>query len=203
MEERNILKNKGLKILAFITLPIFLMTIIADLIIIYYAIENPEIKENKDFYSTDMFIDSYLSEMYRKASSLKSEIEEGYYIDEYGYRIKTDEIEEDVDSRTPIYIQDGEYKIYYQSNHTEKKFVYLLVNYETKTAYTNVQQTSKSNTLEKLKQVIISNNKYWSISNNQIKTNIDRLSEANIVRNQAMQRVSDFSRNSIQRSMKL
>lgn len=193
MEERNILKNKGLKILAFITLPIFLMTIIADLIIIYYAIENPEIKENKDFYSTDMFIDSYLSEMYRKASSLKSEIEEGYYIDEYGYRIKTDEIEEDVDSRTPIYIQDGEYKIYYQSNHTEKKFVYLLVNYETKTAYTNVQQTSKSNTLEKLKQVIISNNKYWSISNNQIKTNIDRLSEANIVRNQAMQRVSDFS----------
>ena len=191
MEERNILKNKGLKILAFITLPIFLMTIIADLIIIYYAIENPEIKENKDFYSTDMFIDSYLSEMYRKASSLKSEIEEGYYIDEYG--IKTDEIEEDVDSRTPIYIQDGEYKIYYQSNHTEKKFVYLLVNYETKTAYTNVQQTSKSNTLEKLKQVIISNNKYWSISNNQIKTNIDRLSEANIVRNQAMQRVSDFS----------
>ena len=81
MEERSILKNKWLKVLAFVTLPIFLMTLIVDLIIIYYAVAHPEIKENKDFYSTDMFIDSYLSEVYRKASSLQDEIEEGYYID--------------------------------------------------------------------------------------------------------------------------
>ena len=46
-----------------------------------------------------------------------------------------------------------------------------------KIAYTNIQQTSKTNTMEKLKQEIISNNKYWAISNNKIQTNIDRLSE--------------------------
>lgn len=193
MEERSIFKNRGLKILAFVTLPIFLMTLIADLIIIYYAVVHPEIKENKDFYNTDMFIDSYLAEMYRKAYSLEEEIEEGYYIDEYGYSIDNNEYKESVNSRKPIYIQDGEYKIYYQSNHTEKKFVYLLVNDETKIAYTNLQQTAKTNTIERLKQVIISNNRYWSISNTQINTNIDRLSESNIVRNQAMQKVSEFS----------
>lgn len=191
MEERSMLKNQVLKTIAFLTLPIFAMIIIVDCIIIYYSVACPEIKENKDFYDTDMFIDSYMGEVERKGVSLKDEVEEGYFIDEYGYEI--DPVE-DTD-RMPIYVQDGEYKIYYQTNHTKKKFIYLLVNEEAKIAYTNIQQTSKTNTIEKLKQEIISNNKYWSISNNQIQTNIERLSEENIVRNEDLQKISEFSMN--------
>lgn len=191
MEERSILKNQVLKTIAFLTLPIFAMIIIVDCIIIYYSVACPEIKENKDFYDTDMFIDSYMGEVERKGSCLKDEVEEGYFIDEYGYWI--DPVEDS--NRMPIYVQDGEYKIYYQTNHTKKKFIYLLVNEETKIAYTNIQQTSKTNTIEKLKQEIISNNKYWSISNNQIQTNIERLSEENIVRNEDLQKISEFSMN--------
>ena len=191
MEERSIFKNQVLKTIAFFTLPIFAMIIIVDCIIIYYSVACPEIKENKDFYDTDMFIDSYMGEVERKGVSLKDEVEEGYFIDEYGYEI--DPVE-DTD-RMPIYVQDGEYKIYYQTNHTKKKFIYLLVNEEAKIAYTNIQQTSKTNTIEKLKQEIISNNKYWSISNNQIQTNIERLSEENIVRNEDLQKISEFSMN--------
>lgn len=191
MEERSIFKNQVLKTIAFLTLPIFAMIIIVDCIIIYYSVACPEIKENKDFYDTDMFIDSYMGEVERKGVSLKDEVEEGYFIDEYGYEI--DPVE-DTD-RMPIYVQDGEYKIYYQTNHTKKKFIYLLVNEEAKIAYTNIQQTSKTNTIEKLKQEIISNNKYWSISNNQIQTNIERLSEENIVRNEDLQKISKFSMN--------
>ena len=191
MEERSIFKNQVLKTIAFLTLPIFAMIIIVDCIIIYYSVACPEIKENKDFYDTDMFIDSYMGEVERKGVSLKDEVEEGYFIDEYGYEI--DPVE-DID-RMPIYVQDGEYKIYYQTNHTKKKFIYLLVNEESKIAYTNIQQTSKTNTIEKLKQVIIANNKYWSISNNQIQTNVERLSEENIVRNEDLQKISEFSMN--------
>lgn len=191
MEERSMLKNQVLKTIAFLTLPIFAMIIIVYCIIIYYAVACPEIKENKDFYDTDMFIDSYMGEVERKGLSLKDEVEGGYFIDEYGYWI--DPLEDS--DRTPIYVQDGEYKIYYQTNHTKKKFIYLLVNEETKIAYTNIQQTSKTNTIEKLKQVIISNNKYWSISNNQIQTNVERLSEENIVRNEDLQKISEFSMN--------
>lgn len=191
MEERSIFKNQVLKTIAFLTLPIFAMIIIVDCIIIYYSVACPEIKENKDFYDTDMFIDSYMGEVERKGVSLKDEVEEGYFIDEYGYEI--DPVE-DTD-RMPIYVQDGEYKIYYQTNHTKKKFIYLLVNEEAKIAYTNIQQTSKTNAIEKLKQEIISNNKYWSISNNQIQTNIERLSEENIVRNEDLQKISEFSMN--------
>lgn len=191
MEERSIFKNQVLKTIAFLTLPIFAMIIIVDCIIIYYSVACPEIKENKDFYDTDMFIDSYMGEVERKGVSLKDEVEEGYFIDEYGYEI--DPVE-DTD-RMPIYVQDGEYKIYYQTNHTKKKFIYLLVNEEAKIAYTNIQQTSKTNTIEKLKQEIISNNKYWSISNNQIQTNIERLSEENIVRNEDLQKISEFPMN--------
>lgn len=191
MEERSIFKNQVLKTIAFLTLPIFAMIIIVDCIIIYYSVACPEIKENKDFYDTDMFIDSYMGEVERKGVSLKDEVEEGYFIDEYGYEI--DPVE-DTD-RMPIYVQDGEYKIYYQTNHTKKKFIYLLVNEEAKIAYTNIQQTSKTNTIEKLKQEIISNNKYWSISNNQIQTNIERLSEEKIVRNEDLQKISEFSMN--------
>ena len=191
MEEKSILKNQVLKTIAFLTLPIFAMIIIVDCVIIYYSVAHPEIKENRDFYDTDMFVESYMGEVERKGASLKDEIEEGYFIDEYGYWI--DPAEEP--DRTPIYVQDGEYRIYYQTNHTKRKFVYLLINEETKIAYTNVQQTSKTNTLEKLKQKIIENNKYWSISNNQIQTNIERLSEENIVRNQELQTISEFSAN--------
>lgn len=191
MEERSMLKNQVLKTIAFLTLPIFAMIIIVDCIIIYYAVACPEIKEKKDFYDTDMFINSYMGEVERKGLSLKDEVEGGYFIDEYGYWI--DPLEDS--DRTPIYVQDGEYKIYYQTNHTKKKFIYLLVNEETKIAYTNIQQTSKTNTIEKLKQVIISNNKYWSISNNQIQTNVERLSEENIVRNEDLQKISEFSMN--------
>ena len=191
MEERSIFKNQVLKTIAFLTLPIFAMIIIVDCIIIYYSVACPAIKENKDFYDTDMFIDSYMGEVERKGVSLKDEVEEGYFIDEYGYEI--DPVE-DTD-RMPIYVQDGEYKIYYQTNHTKKKFIYLLVNEEAKITYTNIQQTSKTNTIEKLKQEIISNNKYWSISNNQIQTNIERLSEENIVRNEDLQKISEFSMN--------
>lgn len=191
MEERSIFKNQVLKTIAFLTLPIFAMIIIVDCIIIYYSVACPEIKENKDFYDTDMFIDSYMGEVERKGVSLKDEVEEGYFIDEYGYEI--DPVENT--DRMPIYVQDGEYKIYYQTNHTKKKFIYLLVNEEAKIAYTNIQQTSKTNTIEKLKQEIISNNKYWSISNNQIQTNIERLSEENIVRNEDLQKISEFSMN--------
>lgn len=191
MEERSIFKNQVLKTIAFLTLPIFAMIIIVDCIIIYYSVACPEIKENKDFYDTDMFIDSYMGEVERKGVSLKDEVEEGYFIDEYGYEI--DPVE-DTD-RMPIYVQDGEYRIYYQTNHTKKKFIYLLVNEEAKIAYTNIQQTAKTNTIEKLKQEIISNNKYWSISNNQIQTNIERLSEENIVRNEDLQKISEFSMN--------
>ena len=191
MEERSILKNQILKTITFFTLPIFAMIIIVNCIIIYYAVKCPEIKENKDFYDTDIFIDSYMGEVERKSSSLKDEVEEGYFIDEYGYWIDP---AKDSD-RIPIYVQDGEYRIYYQTNHSKKKFIYLLVNEETKIAYTNIQQTSKTNTIEKLKQEIISNKKYWSISNNAIQTNIERLSEENIVRNEDLQRISEFSKN--------
>lgn len=191
MEERSMLKNQVLKSIAFLTLPIFAMIIIVDCIIIYYAVACPEIKENKDFYDTDMFIDSYMGEVERKGLSLKDEVEGGYFIDEYGYWI--DPLEDS--DRMPIYVQDGECKIYYQTNHTKKKFIYLLVNEESKIAYTNIQQTSKTNTIEKLKQVIIANNKYWSISNNQIQTNVERLSEENIVRNEDLQKISEFSMN--------
>lgn len=190
MEERSILKNQVLKTIAFLTLPIFAMIILVDCIIIYYSVARPEIKENKDFYDTDMFIDSYMGEVERRGASLKDEVDEGYFIDEYGSSI--DPLE---DTRTPIYVQDGEYRIYYQNNHAKKKFIYLLINEETKIAYTNIQQTSKTNTMEKLKQEIISNNKYWAISNNKIQTNIDRLSEENIVRNEDLQEISEFSTN--------
>ena len=189
--DKQILKNQGLKLAAFITLPIFIMMIIMDCIIIYYSVAHPEIKEDKDFYDTDMFIDSYMISVKSKGMSLKDEIDNGYFIDEYGSTFRPN----DGSGMEPIYIQDGEYRVYYQTNHTKKKFIYLLINENTKIAYTNIQQTSKTDSLEKLKQEITSNKKYWSISNNVIETNIERLSGENIVRNKELQDLSEFSTN--------
>ena len=192
MEERNVLTNSLVKIIAFITLPIFLLIILLDIIVIYYSVAYPEMKENKEFYDTDMFIEAYMDEVARVGATVESEVEEGAFIDEYGSWLDTPE---ELASKDMISVQDGDYKIYYQNNYKKKKFIYLVVNDETKIAYTNVQQTAQSDSLEEIKRNIISNNKYWSISSNNIQTNIERLSSENIIFNQRLQHIQDFSEN--------
>ena len=189
--EKELLTNPLLKIISFLTLPIFLMVIVIDIIVIAYSIENPEVRESTDFYDTDMFISSYMSEVTRISVNVGDEIENGFVYDEYGYII--DEDGENINDSTPIYVQDGEYRIYYQSNYIKKKFIYLVVDTKNKVAYTNIQQTEQTNSINELKQNLISENKYWSITNNNIQTNIERLSKENIVYNQELQAIQNFS----------
>ena len=189
--EKELLTNPLLKIISFLTLPIFLMVIVIDIIVIAYSIENPEVRESTDFYDTDMFISSYMSEVTRISMNVHDEIENGFVYDEYGYIIE--ENGENINDSTPIYVQDGEYRIYYQSNYIKKKFIYLVVDSENKIAYTNIQQTEQTNSINELKQNLISENKYWSITNNNIQTNIERLSKENIVYNQELQAIQNFS----------
>ena len=189
--EKELLTNPLLKIISFLTLPIFLMVIVIDIIVIAYSIENPEVRESTDFYDTDMFISSYMSEVTRISMNVHDEIENGFVYDEYGYII--DEDGENINDSTPIYVKDGEYRIYYQSNYIKKKFIYLVVDTKNKVAYTNIQQTEQTNSINELKQNLISENKYWSITNNNIQTNIERLSKENIVYNQELQAIQNFS----------
>ena len=110
--EKDLLTNPLLKIISFLTLPIFLMVIVIDIIVIAYSIDNPEVRETTDFYDTDMFISSYMSEVTRISMNVHDEIENGFVYDEYGYIIEEDG--ENINDSTPIYVQDGEYRIYYK-----------------------------------------------------------------------------------------
>ena len=191
--EKELLTNPLLKIISFLTLPIFLMLIAIDVIVIAYSIDNPEVRESTNFYDTDMFISSYMDEVTRICTNVNDEIENNFVYDEYGYIIEEDG--ENINNSTPVYVQDGEYRIYYQSNHIKKKFIYLVVDSEKKIAYTNIQQTEQTNSINELKQDLISENKYWSIADNNIQTNIERLSKENIVYNQDLQELQTFSEN--------
>ena len=191
--EKELLTNPLLKIISFLTLPIFLMVIVIDIIVIAYSIDNPEVRESTDFYDTDMFISSYMSEVTRISMNVHDEIENGFVYDEYGYIIE--ENGENINDSIPIYVQDGEYRIYYQSNYIKKKFIYLVVDTKNKIAYTNIQQTEQTNSINELKQNLISENRYWSITDNNIQTNIERLSKENIVHNQELQSIQNFSKN--------
>ena len=191
--EKELLTNPLLKIISFLTLPIFLMIIVIDVIVIAYSIDNPEVRESTNFYDTDMFISSYMDEVTRISTNVNDEIENNFVYDEYGYIIEEDG--ENINNSTPVYVQDGEYRIYYQSNHIKKKFIYLVVDSEKKIAYTNIQQTEQTNSINELKQDLISENKYWSIADNNIQTNIERLSKENIVYNQDLQELQTFSEN--------
>lgn len=191
--EKEVLTNPLLKIISFLTLPIFLMIIVVDILVITYSIDNPEVRESTNFYDTDMFINSYMNEVTRISSNVNDEIKNNFVYDEYGYIIEEDG--GNINNSTPIYVQDGTYRIYYQSNYIKKKFIYLVVDNTNKIAYTNIQQTEQTNSINELKQNLISENKYWSISNNSIETNIERLSKDNIVYNQDLQELQKFSKN--------
>lgn len=170
-ENSNVRSLFLLKLFALILLPICIILTIIYGIVIGYAIEYPEVKTNVDFYKSEMFSDAYKTQMYTRCRRIVRAMDKKYSTNEYV----------DIEEISSSSIQEGEYTIYYEQNYRSQKFKFMIVNPNLKQVYTNVEQTMKTDTIEEIKEYIISDICYWSYFNGEVQTNIENLSKDSLM----------------------
>ena len=145
-------ENLILKIINLILLPIFIAIIIIYAFEIAYVLEYPEAQTIKEYSETQQFSDRYISQIrtiiYNELNNTESSL-----------------------------IQENDNNIYFNSinNRFNNGYFYLIIKDDGKTAYTNVSRTTKTDSLDKIKQLLLSADYYWSFENNNINTNIENL----------------------------
>ena len=146
-----------LKVINLILLPIFIAIIIIYAFEIAYVLEYPEVQTIKEYTQTQQFSDRYMS---RIRTIIYNEInkDENNLILENGNSIYFDEI----------------------NNRFSDGYFYLIILEDGKTAYTNINRTTKTDSTEKIKQYLLSADYYWALESNNINTNIENLKIENI-----------------------
>ena len=143
-------ESKVLKLISYIVIPILVAVIVLSILYGFDKnnYDNNQI-ENVSYFNTDAFLNNYMTILSKETENLI------YRNAQYKY------------------IQDSEYTIYYKntygeidySNYTElfKDFYYVII-YKQK-VYTNVELTTKTNTLEELKEYVGRRNDTTKIAN--------------------------------------
>ena len=152
--------SKILKIVSYIAIPILILTVALS---VYYVVIKNYLKE--DYFSSDSFIDNYMSDLIYQTNIL----------------IHNDNYEK---------IQDGEIEISYTNSRTNKlkiKDYYFLIIYKNK-ALTNVELTSETDTIEKIRNYISENDgaKVTTIIDGKLD------SESKIIANKGIKYLSKF-----------
>ena len=155
------------KNISYVILPICIILLIISGMKISYNMEYPDDKNETDFFNTNQFANIYESSIcsnLMRMEQVKNQINttnERYY---YENRIIT----------TNENGYEG-LRIYYNKN-SNNNFKYLIIDKESKVAYTNVNLTMESDTIEEIKNIIQNNTYYWNVENKEINTNIEKLS---------------------------
>lgn len=159
----------AIRIVCYILIPIFVISIVHASISLLYFAEQGGIVETKDFFETERFADLYKESIYSNINANYSYIEE---TEEYGVEVSN------LYGVTEENTADGQ--IYYRTYLENRNFKFLIIDNKTNKVITNVEQTMRTDTVEKIKQELESYSHYWSYENGTINTNIEKLSIENI-----------------------
>lgn len=171
MNQEKIKNSLFLKAFCTLILPIFIFGIIFSIAIMSFQYEYPEIEENPSFYESENFKDTYLSYI---ISSSRRDI-----------TIKSRKIVSDAQTEEIEYVSTNKFAavdgtIYYDYNQYLDNFIYLIINETTQEAFTNIEQTTETDTIAKIKDKISQKKYHWIYTENSINTDINKLSEENI-----------------------
>lgn len=149
-----------LKMFCYIMIPIVCIILIFSLGYVINKVENPDYYNHDNYFETNSFSSSYYSQLNRciyRVNSVNDAYKEIYYGDEV-----------------------IEYQSRYYNENTN--FNYLIIDNNSKKAYTNIEITAKTDTIEEIKQKILSNTYYWNYdkTSNTIDTNIENISQENM-----------------------
>lgn len=170
------MKNKTkqfVKIIGYILIPIFILISIFSALSLYYRSENQQVQEVSNFFETDNFMYMYSSSIINNfstnANALLVEDEEGdsyYSSNRYG-------IYDDYQENVQIGNKKG--RVNYLTTYEYKNFKYLIIDNKNSVAYTNVEHTMFTDSIEEIKERLAKNSIYWNYENGNVNTSIEKL----------------------------
>ncbi len=176
MKKEKICVSNLLKNIAYVLIPILLFVLITSITSIIYIRENTDInsKTDKDFFDTKIFSSSYMYSINKEIAMSKSLLGKE---NEYNYG---EEITYNYDIQKDVDIHSKKGNIYYWEKNKKENFIFLIIDKKKNIAYTNLEHTMNTDTVEEIKNVINRNKIYWNYENNVVNTSIKRLTIENI-----------------------
>lgn len=170
------MKNKTkqfVKIIGYILIPIFILISIFSALSLYYKSENQQVQEANNFFETDNFMYMYSASIINNfsinANSLLVKDEDGdsyYSSNRYG-------IYDDYQENVQIGNKKG--RVNYLTTYEYKNFKYLIIDNKNSVAYTNVEHTMFTDSIEEIKERLAKNSIYWNYENGNVNTSIEKL----------------------------
>lgn len=161
------------KIIGYILIPIFILISIFSALSLYYRSENQQVQEANNFFETDNFMYMYSSSIINNfstnANALLVEDEEGdsyYSSNRYG-------IYDDYQENVQIGNKKG--RVNYLTTYEYKNFKYLIIDNKNSVAYTNVEHTMFTDSIEEIKERLAKNSIYWNYEKGNVNTSIEKL----------------------------
>lgn len=151
---RDIRKNGILKGISYVIFPILIIFLFTNIIYTFYIVRDEQMVSKQTFYETEAFSDIYSSYIHMAISKIEK-INDYTNINYYPKTINN------------IHTSNNGYS--YVS------VFYLIIDSNTGEAYTNMEINQYTDTVDKLKDEISKNDKYWNYDSitQQVNTNID------------------------------
>lgn len=161
------------KIIGYILIPIFILISIFSALSLYYRRENQQVQEANNFFETGNFMYMYSASIINNfsinANSLLVKDEDGdsyYSSNRYG-------IYDDYQENVQIGNKKG--RVNYLTTYEYKNFKYLIIDNKNSVAYTNVEHTMFTDSIEEIKERLAKNSIYWNYEKGNVNTSIEKL----------------------------
>lgn len=177
------------KIIGYILIPIFIVISIFSALSLYYRSENQQVQYTDSFFDTDNFMYMYSSSIINNfainsnALLVEDANGESYYeSNRYGMYD---------DYQDNVQIGDKIGRINYLSSYEYKNFKYLIIDNKNSVAYTNVEHTMLTDTIDEIKQRIANNTVYWNYEQGNVETSIEKLKMEEIRYKSTYERINE------------
>ena len=163
--EKNINKYAIIvRIICYILIPICGFVMLQSIISLAFFSGEKNKRKADSYFETQRFENLYKGSILSNVEANYSKIK-----DANGEEILTD-LNEDTEFKT----ENG--YIYYKTYLENRNFKFLIIDNKTNTAITNLTQTMRTDSVDKIKEELSKNSYYWNYENKEVKTNISNLS---------------------------
>ena len=168
--EKKICWARVLKNISYILFPILVIMLFVIVFSLSYPLEKEAIKAKKDYYETSTFAENYAYKIFGSLTTVSS-LKQNEKNDAYSYYYMHTET-----------IENNEYvkSINYYTDYIGSNVLWLIIDNDTKKAYTNLDYSIDTSTLENIISKIMKNKYNWKYENEEIQTTVAKLSNENI-----------------------
>ena len=161
------------KIIGYILIPIFILISIFSALSLYYRSENQQVQEANNFFETDNFMYMYSASIINNFSVnanslLVKDVDGDSYYSSNRYGIYDDYQEN-------VQIGNKKGRVNYLTTYEYKNFKYLIIDNKNSVAYTNVEHTMFTDSIEEIKERLAKNSIYWNYEKGNVNTSIEKL----------------------------